>query len=676
MRPVSMLFNIMLLFLVTSITVNAQEIAIYRINAGGPAFVDIYGNHWRPDTGYFAAGKSNSAEVAIRKTDIDKLYQTNRYSQSSNLIYNFPIANGNYEVILHFSETFSGDPFLKSRIFDVLAENKTVLRNISIYNEAQSRGALIKIFQVAVNDSNLHIVFVRKIGEPKISGIEIIASNGEPALGLSETEIIFDETNVGNSSQQKQVVIRNLGGRAMTVRNIAVEGQFTITARPPYIIPPDSGITFDVEYVPSKGGAAEGLIRIQSDDPYSPHVIKLIASSEKVVKSQFSPGLIAKVYKLEKNIRLLPNFKDFNASWTAAAGTIDLSPTDSGFFGAPFKDNFAVQFNGLLTIDEDGTYEFYLSSDDGSQLFIDGNETINNDNTHGMRTKNGVLNLGKGVHNVSIGYFEKTGMAGLILEWKTPSGSRSIIPEQAFMHNTRILKPYINEINGYAGPAKGGNTVTIHGFGFDISKTAVTFGNISAKEIRVIDSTKIQVIAPSGNGTVCITVTTPSGKSNGMVYTYDDKAKTRNHIRINAGGDSFNDSFSNQWETDYGIISGRRYSLKTPIAGTVNDELYQSFRQTNESENLLANVQVPPGEYEINLHFAELSPSNSRNGKRVFNVTAEGILIADMDVFADIGSKKALIKTAFVKVNDGELNIELASINGNSMISGLEVIAR
>ena len=269
MRPVLILLVVMMFFLIITTHVNAQEIAVYRVNAGGPAFTDIYGNRWSQDIGYFAAGKSGSSEVAIRKTDIDRLYQSYRYAQSGDLKYTFPVAKGNYEVILHFSETSSGDPFLKTRIFDVKAENKTVLRDISIYGEAQTRGALIKTFQVAVDDSSLNLVFVRKIGEPKVSGIEIIVPIGEPALGLSETEIIFDETIVGNASQPKQVVLRNLGGRTMTLRNMDVEGQFTITARPPYIIPADSGITFDVEYVPSKGGLAEGVIKIQSDDPNS-----------------------------------------------------------------------------------------------------------------------------------------------------------------------------------------------------------------------------------------------------------------------------------------------------------------------------------------------------------------------------------------------------------------------
>ena len=665
-------FGILAVLMLASVYAQEPAKAVYRINAGGAPFTDIYGNNWRSDAGYFAAGYKQTSDAQIRKTDIDQLYQSCRAVSFGDLKYRFPLPNGKYQVILHFSETSSSDPALKQRWFDVIAENKTVLWSVSIYNEVQTRGALIKIFDIGVSDESLDLIFARRVGEPKVCGIEIISQGGQPALGVSDTEISFNETNVGNTSRPKQIVLRNLGGRTMNLYNISVEGEFIMTARPPYLIPPDSGITFEVSYAPTSEGKIDGILKITSDDPNSPHTIKLSAAGENSFNRKISNGLIAKIYSIDKNVRLLPSFENLNPKWMAVAANVNFPVLKTGFFDAPFKDNFAMLLQGLLSIEEVGNYTFYLTSDDGSRLIIDGKEIVVNDKTHRMKIKTGNINLTKGFHNISVEYFERTDKAGLVLEWKTPSAERTLIPANAYFYDLDAISPFINEVKDFQGPKNGGNTITIYGLGFS-SENQVLFGNNSPQEQRIINSSIIQVVAPSGNDTIRIKVITSKGESNGATYSYND-AKTRFHLRLATSG-PVNDIYRNKWNSDIVMVSGQRYLLRTEIASTPNDALYQTFRQTNETP-LKIKINVPKGEYEINLHFAELSANNSHIGKRVFNVIAQGNYIGTVDIFKEAGTKKALVKTFVTRVDNGTLDIVLTPRNGKPEVSAIEVIGK
>jgi len=75
-------------------------------------------------------------------------------------------------------------------------------------------------------------------------------------------------------------------------------------------------------------------------------------------------------------------------------------------------------------------------------------------------------------------------------------------------------------------------------------------------------------------------------------------------IRINAGGGEYVDFQGNKWKADQFFSGGYTYnSGSTPISDTLNDELYQSERYGAFEYQ----IPVDTGEYEIILHFAEVS---------------------------------------------------------------------
>jgi predicted alpha-1,2-mannosidase len=70
------------------------------------------------------------------------------------------------------------------------------------------------------------------------------------------------------------------------------------------------------------------------------------------------------------------------------------------------QDYFAIIFNAFLKIDRKGVYKFFTQSDDGSCLYINNKEVVNNDGSHGEVKSTGKIALEKGFHKICVKYFE------------------------------------------------------------------------------------------------------------------------------------------------------------------------------------------------------------------------------------------------------------------------------
>ena len=73
---------------------------------------------------------------------------------------------------------------------------------------------------------------------------------------------------------------------------------------------------------------------------------------------------------------------------------------------APVKDHFGYEFKTYIRIPETGVYNFYLYSDDGSLLYIDGKVIIDNNGSHSAARKGGKIALEEGYHELHLLYFE------------------------------------------------------------------------------------------------------------------------------------------------------------------------------------------------------------------------------------------------------------------------------
>lgn len=118
----------------------------------------------------------------------------------------------------------------------------------------------------------------------------------------------------------------------------------------------------------------------------------------------------------------LPDFATLTPRARGQAGGFDLSL-------ALRRGDFAFKFDGFLRVDRDGEYRFFLSSDDGSKLWLDGKPVAINDGIHPTTTTTGAARLTKGMHPLSVTYFQGGGEFVLKVEVEGPGlGRRDVTP--------------------------------------------------------------------------------------------------------------------------------------------------------------------------------------------------------------------------------------------------------
>jgi mono/diheme cytochrome c family protein len=153
-----------------------------------------------------------------------------------------------------------------------------------------------------------------------------------------------------------------------------------------------------------------------------------------LLKDTIAPApLTMSVY--EGKWKTMPDFSKLTPKTTGPA---------SGFSIDGFKnrDNFAVVFDGFIRIEKAGEYVFFVSSDDGAQLLIDGQVVTNNDGVHPEQESKGKVNLEPGLHSIRVAYFEASNDEVLKVTWQTKGMARQAI-SNAVLINTD--KPLPNE---------------------------------------------------------------------------------------------------------------------------------------------------------------------------------------------------------------------------------------
>ncbi|MDC6350082.1 PA14 domain-containing protein [Zeaxanthinibacter sp. PT1] len=104
------------------------------------------------------------------------------------------------------------------------------------------------------------------------------------------------------------------------------------------------------------------------------------------------------------------------------------------------SDHFAIVYDGLLNIEKAGSYAFRLISDDGSYLFIDGKQVIDNSGSHGSRIKDGEVHLNEGKHPIQVVYGQGEGGAMISLQvFDTEKEAYSLLDETMISHENNAV---------------------------------------------------------------------------------------------------------------------------------------------------------------------------------------------------------------------------------------------
>jgi hypothetical protein len=144
-----------------------------------------------------------------------------------------------------------------------------------------------------------------------------------------------------------------------------------------------------------------------------------------VVEERLMSGLKYEYY--EGKIRNTGDIRELIPIRTGLKKNITLTPRNR-------DANYAFKFSGYIKIPADGTFTFYLTSNDGSRFYLNNELVINNDGEHRERERSGVVSLQKGYHKIQLYYFQTDGDQKLVLEWKEKNLKRMKIPDAVFYH--------------------------------------------------------------------------------------------------------------------------------------------------------------------------------------------------------------------------------------------------
>ena len=164
---------------------------LYRINCGGDAYTDEFGQHWLADDTLYShswgqdfgqhpyqASQRHITED-IRGTHSDELFQFFRFGRHR-LWYDFPVPDGDYRLELYFAEPWHGkgggitDDYEGLRIFDIAVNGETVIDDLDPWAEAGYLGAMKRIVTAKAKNGRLRISFPEvKAGQAIIAAIAI-----------------------------------------------------------------------------------------------------------------------------------------------------------------------------------------------------------------------------------------------------------------------------------------------------------------------------------------------------------------------------------------------------------------------------------------------------------------------------------------------------------------------
>ena len=118
--------------------------------------------------------------------------------------------------------------------------------------------------------------------------------------------------------------------------------------------------------------------------------------------------------------RRLPDFDELTPfrEGDLEAGLLDLAPLGE-------RKNFGAVFTGIIEARADGIHTFFLNSDDGSRVLVDGREVVAYDGVHAAdEEQRGVVELTAGSHQLRVEFFQGAGGQSLVLDVAGPSSER------------------------------------------------------------------------------------------------------------------------------------------------------------------------------------------------------------------------------------------------------------
>ncbi|MEZ5356403.1 MAG: malectin domain-containing carbohydrate-binding protein [Bryobacteraceae bacterium] len=603
---------------------------VMRINCGNwpENYTDAQGRTWLTDR-YFNISSGGAYTSSSENGLFDAVLSARRAIavRPYEIVYQIPIANGSYQVNLHFIESAVGPG---SRVFDVYQNGALIYDDFDIAAEAPLNTRLVKQLPVAtVTNGILDLRMIRVIGNAMVAGIEILtAGPADPVLAVSPSTLTFAASVGGANPASQSINITNSGGGG-PISWTATDDASWLTVTPGSGSTPSNGVTVSA----ATGSLAQGT--------YNATITVMGAGQTKTVAVSF-------VVSAPPNLVVAPASLIFstNAGVNPAAQSISVTNTGGG---------------GAVS---------WTATDDASWLTVTpGSGTTP---APSVSVSVNVAGLSPAVYTATItvqggGQTRTVGVSLTVIAAPNLAVSPSALSFSATLGGTN--------------PAAKTFDVTNVGTGGAISWTAsddaawltVSPSNGSTPSTGVTASVNIAGLNP-GPYTATITVIGAT-QTRTIAVTLNIAANQSVLLRINSGywPAPFTDSQNRTWTPDANYIGGAgMYSAV--FDGAVLEGVLSTSRDSVYFPEFKYSIPVPNGNYQVNLHFVE---HTAAPGARTFHVLQNGApVLTNFDIRAEVPLNTRLIKPLpAVTVSNGILELTFRPGTGTARVSGVEVLS-
>lgn len=331
----------------------------------------------------------------------------------------------------------------------------------------------------------------------------------------------------------------------------------------------------------------------------------------------------------------LPDFNALTPLKTGVLTTVNLSVT-------PRADNWAVRYEGYITVPANATYTFYTSSNDGSRLYIGGmaaaNLVVENNGTRSSTVeKSGTKTLTAGTYPIYVTYFDNTGSSALTVSWQATSAgiSKQQIPASAYVDNR-------NRATTLALPGAPAAPTTLAANALSGSKIQLTWNDNASNE------TAYQVYRSITDNSNFTLVATLAANATAQA-TYTDSAlfaNTRYYYKVRGKNEGGTSGYSNEINAvtlntapELAAISNRsmRYGTQLSIPVSATDA---------DGEALVLSATNLPA-------FGALTDNGNGTGTLVFNPSnSDQGVYANIEIRAADGNSGVAVQTFNLTVSD------------------------
>ncbi|WP_291986182.1 PA14 domain-containing protein [Luteitalea sp.] len=147
-------------------------------------------------------------------------------------------------------------------------------------------------------------------------------------------------------------------------------------------------------------------------------------------------GLIGEYHAIGVGLTDFPDLRYRTPTLERIDANVNAPSTVSNFNGVTgLNTNFSARWAGQVLIDQTNEVTFFITSDDGSRLYVDGKLVVDNGGLHGPVEKSGKVVLTGGWHDIELVMFQAGGAATMALSYQQEGGAKIVIPSAALRPN-------------------------------------------------------------------------------------------------------------------------------------------------------------------------------------------------------------------------------------------------